>query len=421
MKRLHNTVFILLLASLYTYGQNKIEIKYEKDSTLLDASIKNTTYSVIMTFRGYGVIRDTSYYIKENAKFNLRTLPITNITFTHASNTTITGFSSANHFSIEYQNSLIATINGLRAGAIGLFSDTNKHTKLKLVIKNSFIKKIAFSDDYNNFENYFDNFTIEESEILALDFKNVLLKHSLKIKTFDTDTISFENCTLPDTTVLNNISSKGIIDLTLANYEDNLTKVLVIGNVELPKLKIPYDKMTINIDTAQTYENQIMLYQKVLNTLKEQGLIEKFETLDKKYQEVKYKHNGDNLLNLISSVWWDYGYNKSKVFKNSFYLFAAFFLINFILYKKLNIAYLPENIRNYNIALGRSFMSEGKYKQFIVSAYKVFIYTSFIFWGVRLDLKELRLNLWWALLVIIFEYSIGVICLAYIANYIITK
>jgi len=51
----------------------------------------------------------------------------------------------------------------------------------------------------------------------------------------------------------------------------------------------------------------------------------------------------------------------------------------------------------------------------------VLLYTAFIFWGLKLDVKELVIKKWWAIILIVFEYSIGVVCLAYIANFIITK
>jgi hypothetical protein len=48
------------------------------------------------------------------------------------------------------------------------------------------------------------------------------------------------------------------------------------------------------------------------------------------------------------------------------------------------------------------------------------IYTSYLFWGLKLDFGKLKLaNIPRAMLVI-FQYLIGIICLAYLANYIIS-
>ena len=50
-----------------------------------------------------------------------------------------------------------------------------------------------------------------------------------------------------------------------------------------------------------------------------------------------------------------------------------------------------------------------------------FLYTGFVFWGVKLSIDKLKIKNVYLAVWIIFQYSAGVICLAYLANYIITK
>ena len=87
---------------------------------------------------------------------------------------------------------------------------------------------------------------------------------------------------------------------------------------------------------------------------------------------------------------------------------------------------MPENIAEYNNGVtdngiksngDKSTKSKRKRKHLAC----VFFYTGFVFWGLSLDIKELKFNSWRALILLITEYSFGVICLAYLANYIITN
>jgi len=54
----------------------------------------------------------------------------------------------------------------------------------------------------------------------------------------------------------------------------------------------------------------------------------------------------------------------------------------------------------------------------------IIAYTAYVFWGIKLELNQIRFEKsWWAFPFFIFmvEYLTGIICLAYIANLIITK
>ncbi len=272
---------------------------------------------------------------------------------------------------------------------------------------------------------HFSSLKLLYSYFQKIDFHLVSISNTLVIKDTKIDSAILHNVFLPDTVKLINLDLtdiKGYIDFTNLPYNREKNYVLILGNVDIEKLNIPYDRFTVLVDDSISYEQQSMLYQTVLNKLKERGLNEKFETLDKRYQALKMNTNGHWLINFIECIWWDYGYDKGRIIKISFIFFLAFLILNLCIFRQLTIAYLPENIENYyTYTIRKIFVVGTKRQQFLVYLYKVGIYTGFIFWGLKLDLKDLKLTLWWALLIIIFEYSVGIICLAYIANYIITK
>lgn len=60
-------------------------------------------------------------------------------------------------------------------------------------------------------------------------------------------------------------------------------------------------------------------------------------------------------------------------------------------------------------------------KQYFFRTIYCFIYTGYIFWGIKLKLENIKLSNVSLALWIIFQYIVGIICLAYIANIIITR
>ncbi|MGF7075327.1 hypothetical protein [Mucilaginibacter sp. 3215] len=297
--------------------------------------------------------------------------------------------------------------------------NNQENNKLDIKIENSSIDDLSFGYHANNIE-------IKNSIFGKLFIRGSTISKTLVIKNISINTLSFTNTILPDTVIISNIDfEKESRDVNFddIDFANNYSRVLKIGNIDLERFKIPYDKYKIIIDETTKYEQRLMIYQKVLNKLREQGLFEKFEVLDKSYQEVKLVHNGHYIINFISKNWWDYGYNKSKVTINAFILYLIFFLINLLLFDTITKVYYPSNIESYihNKAIHDKVFHKNKLTQLITKSPSVLLYTAFIFWGLKLDLKELKIKNWWALILIVFEYTIGVICLAYIANYIITK
>jgi hypothetical protein len=196
---------------------------------------------------------------------------------------------------------------------------------------------------------------------------------------------------------------------------------MILRYVDFEKLKIPLDRFTIKVDDNQTYEQQIILYQQVLNALKENGLAKKYESMDKDYQQLQLIHNERPIINLLEKHWWDYGYNKALIFRNSLIFFGVFLFINLLLFKHLIKVYLPANIEEYYNNLKNDSGHTNKVKIAIYTIPCILLYTAFIFWGLKLDVKDLKVKHWLSLTLIIVEYSVGIICLAYLANYVLSK
>ncbi|MBO9202618.1 MULTISPECIES: hypothetical protein [Niastella] len=204
---------------------------------------------------------------------------------------------------------------------------------------------------------------------------------------------------------------------------------LFINDELSPNIKFNYEyfKLILNDKLTTSYKDYI--FRQLLEMQQRNNFSYGYEKIDKEYRQFKYLNKSyllGNFQNWLDAVWWDYGYDKFKVVVNSFIIFFLLSFLNFFLYSKLVYAYYPDKFKQIDERLKANNMDDQpsfwiKAKIFFTRNLVILIYTGFIFWGLKLDFKELELRKPLYLLIVIFQYIIGLICLAYIANYVITK
>lgn|GEM_PF-5897947 len=152
-----------------------------------------------------------------------------------------------------------------------------------------------------------------------------------------------------------------------------------------------------------------------------------YEFADKDLMRFEYKNtqpifgliNIGVVKNWVSETWWDYGYNKGKVIFNSLILMFIFLVINLFAYDKLLQTYRLETFIDVRKEIRK--YSSRRIKQRLNYLFYCFMFTCTVFWGIKLDISKMSLKKPFIVILILFQYIIGVVCLAYIANYIIIQ
>lgn len=212
--------------------------------------------------------------------------------------------------------------------------------------------------------------------------------------------------------------------------KDGRRTELVVFNSDLENLKIEYDKFCLKFDSSDhsTFEEKVSVYERLIKNFNLRGAYLSSERLDKEFKEFKYKNQSNNLieatwgwtLNWIDSVWWDYGYNKYYVLRSSLLFTILFFVINFIYFNKLiKIGYMLPKFQKANLYLNSKYRNS-QLKLIWKKTPYVIIYTCMIFWGIRLEREKVGIDNFGIFFYIIVQYVGGLICLAYIANWIIS-
>lgn len=176
------------------------------------------------------------------------------------------------------------------------------------------------------------------------------------------------------------------------------------------KLDIDYRYFELSFITANANEIE-PFYEALLNNFRNKGELENYKLLDIDYQRFKLKNSKlGYYFWWVPEYWYNYGYNKERVFGWSLLFLLIFTLLNYWLLPKLN-----SNV--YNIANIPLFRKLSIGKRFWYS----FLYTSIIFFKLSLKIENLNTKKVAGIMYLVFIYTLGIICLAYMASFVLGK
>ena len=204
------------------------------------------------------------------------------------------------------------------------------------------------------------------------------------------------------------------IDLTSDTYKDSTYITYIkLYHTNISKLRLDYFKFRLDLKDSSgkgiQKDDVGFIYEELLKNFKEHGQLESYKLLDIEYQTYK-DESYKKILSKISKTWWNFGYDKGLIFKNSLLLFIVFSILTFIFYNGLNnkvyaLKNIPDTI---------------PFRNLIKRLWYSVIYTACIFFQLTLKLDKLKFNKI-AIIYIIVVYTTGIICLAYMANFVLQK
>ncbi len=283
--------------------------------------------------------------------------------------------------------------------------------------------KEAVFDDIANFK-----FTVFKSDAI---FKNAQFNG-------DVDFSSTVFSKRIDLSFVSKISDE--IDLTMSVIPNNEPCSINLVGASIDKIRFRYKRFQLWFPEEKTndaksslsldYDLRASVYEAVLQKQKNSGFIESYEKLDKEYKEFKYTYSASNkslvswgeIQNWVDKHWWGYGYNKELIVINT--------IILYLLFSFLNVFFLEHMTRNvYNAEKINEYWDEAQsagIKTFISSIPFSLFYTAQIFFGFKFDLEKLKykenLSGWkiFNLVYFIIIFLSGLVCLAYLMNYVLT-
>jgi hypothetical protein len=351
--------------------------------------------------------------------------------------TLFSGLSFKNNISFEYATfydySEFGSVDIIYSGYLLL-------EKSREIFSKPFNAESKFRNIFSNGANFsFATFSKDvtfrqTSFIKNLSFRNAVFDKKLSFFNIDFPKyIDFDNAQMPDSlyiwnsnfdSVTSNIFLNNVkLDFLRARSGNNSIRCkLFLKNIDLTKLVIDPSKFLLSFHSNTSYDEKVGVYEQVIKKCKDMGLEESVRGFDIDLQKlrIKHKYKLSGLLIWLNKYWWNFGYERTKIFKNTICAFAISFLIFFLFLKRFSMAYFPHQL---NMSLNKVQKLKNNNFGDISTRFKVSLfYSMLIFFGLKMEHAELKYREYpirTFLLYLIFV--IGIIHLAYLISVILNK
>ncbi len=262
-----------------------------------------------------------------------------------------------------------------------------------------------------------------------------------EIKVGDSTNLLFYSTILPDTLNFSYIQKiKNQFDLTAANFTDSLHYDKVSDNYTRPHqiffYKTDISKFHLDYIHFRLYfpdvfngvrfpdDEKESVYTALLNNFKVNGQGVSYQLLDIEYQQFRWRRAGASLLIWLPKYWWNFGYDKEYVFVWTILLVLFFTVINFFAVDYLNSKVYPlENVPALPRVKNLFDLGPAKviWRSIFTRCWYSLAYTSTIFFRLTLEIGKIRFKERGGTSYLLVIYILGLICLAYMANFVLQK
>lgn len=289
-------------------------------------------------------------------------------------------------------------------------------------------KKIIFSNCTFKRGIFFNNSLIkhQEADLYGSYFKNDVIFENCELNgkadfsktNFDsTSSLIFFDTFLPDTLDLSDCKVGGYINLlnTYPKKKDFRSQLNIMGT-DVTKVKLQYKNFHLFIpDSVLDDPNKIdvvsNIYELLLNNFERDGFQDSYRSLDIEYK--KWQSKRDWTL-IISNYWWNFGYSKWRILIFTTGFLLLFSLFNYKAFHNLQLVYPIEKLVNYKPGFAYNKRSLLVKKYFVA-----LVYTGYIFFKFGIDFKNFNFKPLRYVAVILFEYTIGLLCTGFLINWIL--
>lgn len=239
------------------------------------------------------------------------------------------------------------------------------------------------------------------------------------------DHILFYQTSLPEKLIFKNILVNQEVDFTSIDDTSSADICYIdLYGTTIDKIKLSYEKFRLCFDNNLSFDQKSHIYQKLLSKQKNDGFINSHKKLDLEYQKFYHSHGSiiKKMKYSIEKYWWNFGYNKERVFFIAIILLFVFSFINYWKFSYLIKVYSVDNIRKIIAEKNKKNTNNIFKRILLVVKYftLAFYYTGSIFFGLKMDIGKFDFSKPISVAYILFIYLSGLICVAYMFNFIIS-
>jgi len=234
---------------------------------------------------------------------------------------------------------------------------------------------------------------------VIISFRNCHFNDNFSLKA-TVDSIKFNDCIIENRNPISLTASNDSVRISFDNFDIEKAKFDY-----LPNFKIVFE------DDFLSEERKNNVYQRLIAKYKAEYLKDSERNVAVEHELYKrnFMSTSEKLWSQIQSYWWNYGYSKERIIFFTAKIICIFYLINLLFWKWLKHAY------RIDLPIRKEFKNRLLF--YLGQIVNVFIYTSLIFFSLRVDFDKLEyksphLVLWFFL-----QYIIGLFCVFFIVNW----
>lgn len=184
-----------------------------------------------------------------------------------------------------------------------------------------------------------------------------------------------------------------------------LKKVYInLTGVDISKIEMDFQYFELYF-INETFDQKHSAYRALIEKFRQEG---KYES--EKLVTIAYRNFQGGIANLCSKLWWNYGYSKGRVF-----LWAIVLLLVFTIGNRNRLDYFKDSVYNIERIPHIAQLSEGR------QLWYSFIYTAIIFFSLKIDMDKLHFEKRNSVIYLLTIYLTGILCLAYMANFVLSS
>jgi len=160
-----------------------------------------------------------------------------------------------------------------------------------------------------------------------LDFSNANLKGRL----------DFSGAYLPMHLDLSGMEEiDGTVDLMRVRPSKSKRECMInLLDTDVSKVLLDYTQFKLMFPKETGFEDKVKVYEDLLEQFKTREMDESFKKLDIEFTQFKYRERRESTANFLQQIWWNYGYDKNRIFLWIIRILLFFAVINTFFIRRL--------------------------------------------------------------------------------------
>ncbi|HET6256722.1 MAG TPA: hypothetical protein VFE32_21805 [Puia sp.] len=178
-------------------------------------------------------------------------------------------------------------------------------------------------------------------------------------------------------------------------------------NTDVEQTRMNYTpQMHLWFDTSDSHDLMENSYIRLIEKYKKEGKSGSLQAIDIQYKQFKE----DKIINWLDKWWWNYGYDKWKVLRLTSLIILCFFALNLCFWKPMQDAYPIIEFQS------NDYYYQSRGQQLTDRISRPLLFTFFVFFSLRVEFNKLNLDKLPFVTIFLFQYTVGVGCLLFIAK-----